>query len=197
MNHTIDYYNKNANQFMETTSNVDFVMNQNRFLNKISDGAHILDFGCGSGRDTKYFLDKGYKVTAIDGSKELCALASQYTGIDVKQIVFQELKEYGVYDGIWACASILHLPKDELIIVLLKMCQSLKQNGIIYTSFKYGEYEGDRNGRYFIDMTEESFFKLIGYVPELLIEDQWISFDVRTGREDERWLNLMLRKKQI
>ena len=195
MNQTIDYYDKNANQFMNTTSNVNFESNQNHFLEKIPKGAHILDFGCGSGRDTKYFLDKGYLVTAVDGSQELCALASEFTGINVKQMLFQELDDHGIYDGIWACASILHLPREELVAVLKKMCEALKKNGIIYTSFKYGEFEGDRNGRYFVDMTEDSFSKLMDSVPELVIEEQWISRDVRSGREDERWLNIILGKK--
>lgn len=197
MNCTIDYYNKNANQFIDNTSKVDFESHQNLFLKKLSEGAYILDFGCGSGRDTKAFLDKGYAVTAVDGSKELCILASQYTGIDVKQMMFQELNECEVYDGIWACASILHLSKDELLIVIAKMCEALKQDGIIYMSFKYGEFEGYRKGRYFIDMTEATFEKLIVSVTELVLEDQWISHDVRHERKSERWLNMILRKRKI
>jgi 2-polyprenyl-3-methyl-5-hydroxy-6-metoxy-1,4-benzoquinol methylase len=197
MNCTIDYYNKNANQFIDNTSKVDFESHQNLFLKKLSEGAYILDFGCGSGRDTKAFLDKGYAVTAVDGSKELCILASQYTGIDVKQMMFQELNECEVYDGIWACASILHLSKDELLIVIAKMCKALKQDGIIYMSFKYGEFEGYRKGRYFIDMTEATFEKLIVSVTELVLEDQWISHDVRHERKSERWLNMILRKRKI
>lgn len=196
MNCTIDYYNKNANQFIDNTSKVDFESHQNLFLKKLSEGAYILDFGCGSGRDTKAFLDKGYAVTAVDGSKELCILASQYTGIDVKQMMFQELNECEVYDGIWACASILHLSKDELLIVIAKMCEALKQDGIIYMSFKYGEFEGYRKGRYFIDMTEATFEKLIVSVTELVLEDQWISHDVRHERKSERWLNMILRKRK-
>ena len=66
------YYNKNANLFVETTANVEFYHMQNRFLSKLETGAHILDFGCGSGRDTKFFLEQGYRVDAIDGSAELC-----------------------------------------------------------------------------------------------------------------------------
>lgn len=196
MNCTIDYYNKNANQFIDNTSKVDFESHQNLFLKKLSEGAYILDFGCGSGRDTKAFLDKGYAVIAVDGSKELCILASQYTGIDVKQMMFQELNECEVYDGIWACASILHLSKDELLIVIAKMCEALKQDGIIYMSFKYGEFEGYRKGRYFIDMTEATFEKLIVSVTELVLEDQWISHDVRHERKSERWLNMILRKRK-
>ena len=157
--------------------------------------ASILDFGCGSGRDTKYFLEKGYFVEAMDGSAELCKLASTYTGIEVKQMLFQDLQEIEKYDAIWACSSILHLPYIELIEVLKKMTTALKQNGLIYTSFKYGIFEGMRNGRYFTDMTEESFNKLLQKTNKLEIEETWITSDVRPGRGEEQWLNLFLRKK--
>lgn len=114
------------------------------FCKSINPGAYILDFGCGAGRDTKYFLDQGYLVEAIDGSEQLCQIASKHTGIKVRQMLFQELKVNEKYDGIWACASILHLPKKELKEVFKKMLTALKPGGRIYTSFKYGEYEGEQ-----------------------------------------------------
>lgn len=191
---TIEYYNKNANLFVETTANVEFYHMQNRFLSKLETGAHILDFGCGSGRDTKYFLEQGYRVDAIDGSAELCKLASEFTGIEVKHMYFQELSEEVKYDGIWACSSILHLNLSALEDVMKKMTIAVKSNGIIYTSFKYGIFSGERNGRYFTDMTEGTFSKLLQKIPELEIEEQWITSDVRPGRGEEQWLNLILRK---
>ena len=133
MTPTLFYYNQNAHTFVESTISVDFSETQNRFLTKLTPDAHILDFGCGSGRDTKYFLEKGYHVDAIDGSKELCRIASKYTGIKVKQMLFQELAEQEKYDGIWACSSILHLPKNELKIVFGKMLTALKEKGWIYS----------------------------------------------------------------
>lgn len=102
---TLDYYNKNAKKFITGTISVDFGIVQNRFLDKLHPGAEILDYGCGSGRDTKYFLEQGCKVTAIDGSQELCKLASEYTGIPVKHMLFRDLDEKEAYDGIWACSS--------------------------------------------------------------------------------------------
>ena len=102
---TLDYYNQNAKKFVTGTISVDFGTLQNHFLNKLPPGAEILDYGCGSDRDTKYFLNQGYKVTAIDGSQELCKLVSEYTGIPVKHMLFRDLDEKEVYDGIWACSS--------------------------------------------------------------------------------------------
>ena len=191
---TVNYYNRNVKQFYDNTVAVDFTDTQNVFLLKLVKGSAILDFGCGSGRDTKYFLSQGYYVEAIDGSLELCKLASQYTGIQVRHMLFRELSAIHKYDGIWACASILHLPWSELADVMRKMQAALKANGIIYTSFKYGTFSGERNGRYFTDMTEEWFAGFIEEIGGLQIEEQWISADVRPGRGEEQWLNIILRK---
>ena len=144
-NKTLDYYNKNASSFAETTMDVDFHETQKHFQKLLPEQGYILDFGCGSGRDTKYFLNQNFQVDAIDGSEELCRIASDYTGIKIKKMLFNELDEVEKYDGIWACSSILHLPKDELQKVLKKMVKALKKDGIIYTSFKYGDFEGKRN----------------------------------------------------
>lgn len=200
-NTTLAYYNENAKRFAEGTVGVDFKATQDRFLDSLEGvsgsskaGKIILDFGCGAGRDTKYFLEQGCNVIATDGSEELCRIASEYTGINVKQMLFSELRDIEMYDGIWACSSILHLPKDELKSVLIKMLAALKPGGIIYTSFKYGEFEGERNGRYFTDFTEESFAEFTDDIEGMEIEEFWMSGDVRKGREEEKWLNMLMKK---
>lgn len=192
---TINYYNQNAARFAAETILVDFESTQKRFTDKLPIGAVILDFGCGSGRDTKYFLSQGYQVEALDGSAELCRLAGEYTGVKVKNLLFHELAEIERYDGIWACSSILHLPPYELADVMRKMVTALKHSGIIYTSFKYGTFAGERNGRYFTDMTEETFADFLKQVNNVKVEEQWITSDVRPGRSEEKWLNLILRKE--
>ncbi len=190
---TIAYYNINADSFVDQTIGVDIKDTQERFIQCLK-GNNILDFGCGSGRDTKYFLDKGYDVTAIDGSEELCKKASEYTGIDVKHMYFQELQEVETYDGIWACSSILHLNRNELKDVFIRMRDALVADGIIYTSFKYGDFEGERNERYFIDFTLDAFKTFLSDIIGLTIIDDWITSDVRPGRGEEKWLNLILKK---
>ena len=194
MDNTLKYYNQNANQFVQGTLSIDFKQTQDRFLNKLTTGDYILDFGCGSGRDTKYFLEKGYQVDATDGSEALCKMASDYTGISVEQMLFEELDEVEKYDGIWACSSILHLSKIALTDVLKKLAAALKHNGVVYASFKHGDFEGERNGRYFTDFTFEPFKEYMQDIPELHIEEYWITGDVRPGRGEEKWLNLILRK---
>lgn len=192
---TISYYNSNAKEFASGTVSVNFESTQKRFTDKLPKGSLILDFGCGSGRDTKYFLSQGYQVEAIDGSIELCRLASEYTGIEVKNLFFHELEEVEKYDGIWACSSILHLPINELAEVMCKMMTALKDNGIIYTSFKYGTFAGERNGRYFTDMTEDTFADFIQKTENVRIEEMWVTSDVRPNRSKEKWLNIILQKK--
>lgn len=194
MSDTLHYYNQNAQAFVKSTRDVDFYKTQIRFLDRLLPHSYILDFGCGPGRDTRYFLSQGYLVDAVDGSKEICKLASAYTGIQIQQILFQELAAENLYDGIWACSSILHLPYQELKMVLIKMANALKADGIVYTSFKYGNFEGERNGRYFTDMTEESLQRLLGEIQTFQLEETWVTADVRPKRGDERWLNILLKK---
>lgn len=196
MSSTLDYYEINAKAFVNSTRDIEFSEHQDRFLTYLKPGAKILDFGCGSGRDTKYFLSKGFIVDAIDGSAEFTRMASEYTQIEVRQMLFQELDEENTYDGIWACASILHLTQIELLDVLGKMARALVEEGIVYASFKYGTQETVRNGRFFIDMTEDKMECFLSQVNLFLVKDIWITSDARRGREDEKWLNIILQKKK-
>ncbi|WP_426348662.1 class I SAM-dependent DNA methyltransferase [Alloiococcus sp. CFN-8] len=193
-NETLKYYDNNAESFSSSTFSVDFQEVQEKFIKYLSPGAKILDFGCGSGRDTKYFFSKGFDIEAVDGSPELCRVASKNTGIEVKQMLFQEFSAREEYDGIWACASILHLPMEELKAVFHKLYEALKSEGILYASFKYGDFEGLRNGRYFTDINEERLQSLLQEVRGFTVIEIWISEDVRIGRENEKWLNCIVKK---
>ena len=194
MNITEQYYHDNSKEFFDSTINADTTPLYDHFLKYVPDKGYILDLGCGSGRDTKYFITRGYQVDASDGSERLCEIASKNTGIAVEHMLFSELDEDAKYDGIWACASILHVPGEELKTVFEKMIKAVKSGGYIYTSFKYGEYEGYRKDRYYTDFTSESFRGFARDFPEIVIIDEWISADVRPGRGDEKWLNLILRR---
>ena len=189
------YYNENAQAFFEGTVAADMSANYTEFLARLPKGSYLLDAGCGSGRDAKAFMEKGYKVDAIDASKEMCRLASNYTGLEVKELRFQDIDIKEVYDGIWASATLLHVPSKEMGLVLKKMNIALKPQGILYASFKYGEFEGERNGRYFHDLKEEkakAFFTQAGFK----VVNQWITGDVREGRGDEKWLNILCEKPE-
>ena len=193
MDKTLAYYNTNAHRFTSDTLDVEFSDIQDSFLAQLPAGALILDFGCGSGRDSRYFLQKGYQVEACDGSEEMVKAASQNAGIPVKKMLFSELDETDRYDGIFACASILHVPFKELPDIITRMKKAVKTGGILYISFKYGPFEGIRNGRYFTDLTEESLQAILDEVGGLEIIRTGITGDARPGRGDEKWLNVLLR----
>lgn len=192
---TINFYDNNAQEFFKTTINVEFEQQRNMLTQYLNKGDYILDFGCGSGRDTKAFLEDGFSVDATDGSAELVKIATKYTGIKVKQLLFSELSSQNIYNAIWACASILHLSKHDLLDIFYKLNIALKPNGYLYTSFKYGEFEGIRNGRFFSDFTESSFRTFISHQNFFNIIQTEITNDVRVGRETEKWLNVILQKK--
>jgi len=194
---TIDYYNKNSAVYAADTQRVNFNETREHFTAKLKPGAFILDFGCGAGRDSRAFMEQGFRVEATDGSGELCKIAAAYAAIPVRQLLFQNLDEHEKYDAIWACASILHLPRYDLLDVFRQMAKALKPSGLIYTSFKYGTFEGDRHERHFTDFNESLFSDFISDVTDLAVEECWTTGDVRPGREDEKWLNIILRKNEI
>ena len=191
---TLAFYDQNSEKFFAGTLAADMGMARSRFTECLPSGAFILDFGCGAGRDTKAFREAGFRVEAVDGSEELCALASSYTGIHVQRMLFGELDACEQYDGIWACASILHLPRNELADVIGRLERALRPGGVLYASFKYGDFEGMRNGRYFTDFTEETMKLFWKETTALQIFDMWISEDVRSDRKERQWINLLARR---
>lgn len=191
---TLQYYEQNSETFAEGTLTADMDEARKRFLRLLPDQPYVLDFGCGAGRDIKAFLEAGCRVDAADGSEEMCRIAFAYAGIPVRQMRFEDLDAESVYDGIWACASILHLPLAELTTVLHKIARALKPDGLLYTSFKYGNFAGVRNGRFFTDFTEKTLEEMWQEIPELMITKTWITADVRPGREEERWINILARR---
>lgn len=163
------YYDVNAEKYFETTVNYDVAPLHKLFLSYLPQKAKILDAGCGSGRDSKYFFTQGYEVTAFDGSQKMAELAGQYTGLPVAHKTFSDVQEKEVFDSIWASASLLHVPKYELPSILQKLKTALKPQGIWYMSFRYGEEECDEGDRYFNDQTEASLRKTLEHLGGLEI----------------------------
>ena len=190
---TIDYYNKHAEKFTASTFEVDMKSLYQPFLAELPEGARILDVGCGSGRDTLAFKDKGYQVEAIDYSAELVKKAKELTGIEVRQQSFYELNESEKYDGIWACASLLHCDRDFLPEVMGHIFKALKPNGVCYMSFKYGKTDREKDGRSFTDLNEQQAQELLKQIDQALLLQQWITIDKRPDR-DEEWLNVLWKK---
>lgn len=197
---TLSYYDENAAAFCEGTRNADMSEMRGRFLQYLKPGTLILDAGCGSGRDSKFFMESGYRVVAIDGSEKICRLASKYLGQEVQCRRFEEIDEKEVYDGIWACASLLHVSYKLLPKVIAKLVDSLVDGGVLYASFKYGEEEREAGGRYFTDLREEGWKKVLEEAEEEMKESRletvecFVTGDVREGRGGEKWLNVVGRK---
>lgn len=193
MNNTLNFYNNNSKEYIETTLSADMSHLYNDFLNNIPQGGHILDLGCGSGRDSVEFIKRGYKITAVDGSKELASAASKIIGQQVICSKFEDLKLTETFDGIWASASLLHVNKNEIVDVIKNVSSNLKPNGVFYMSFKYGENEYiDEKGRYFNCYTEETFKEMLSQVPNLKIKTIYKSGDTLGGRNNLVWLNIIL-----
>ena len=190
---TKDYYNNNAQEFVNSTFMVDMQSLYQPFLNLIPDFGRILDLGCGSGRDALAFKNMGYKIEAIDYSAELVKQASDLTGIEVRLQSFYDLDEIDTYNGIWACASLLHCERHRLVDVLQRIIQSLKANGVIYMSFKYGDQDREKDGREFTDLNEQQAGELLVHFNQVSLAKQWISIDKRPDRT-EQWLNLLWKK---
>ena len=193
MNDTINYYNLNAEAFVAGTVNADMSRARDLFLKYVKPGGRILDAGCGSGRDSLAFMAAGYEVNAFDASEEICRLASERLGFLVACRRFEYLDGAAEYDGIWCCASLLHVRKTDMAAVMRRLERLLKPEGAIYVSFKKGNSERVKDGRFFNDMTLETCEKLLqesGFEVVELYENG----DVLEGREDEKWINAVGKK---
>ena len=194
MSKTLNYYDQNAQAFITGTVDVDMSAFYRRFLEYLPQDAAVLDLGCGSGRDSKFFADRGYRVTAIDGSAELCRRAEEVTGFPVRCLLFEELDYDREFDGVWACASLLHVEKEKMSAVLDQVAASLKDGGILYASYKYGTAQRTDKGRFFSDYTEADIPVLFPESGPLSCISWWITQDERPERSEERWLNLICKK---
>lgn len=191
---TLEYYQHHADDFFNSTVNVDMGSLYTPFLERIPQGGLILDAGCGSGRDSKAFLQLDYQVEAFDATAEMAKLASQHTELSVKQMTFSDVDAVNRYDGIWCCASLLHVSAAELPDAMAKLARALKPGGTWYVSFKYGEGERVNEGRHFTDLNEQRLNALLVGLKGIMLIDRWITEDKRPDRS-ELWLNALLKKR--
>ena len=194
---TIEWYDKNAVDYANQTRNLDMESVRNVFLENIPKGGTILEVGSGSGRDTKHFLDNGYKVTAVDKSSELAKQAEEYTGQKVIVDDVKNLNFKNKFDGVWDLACLVHSKsKEELHKTYNNLSKALKSGGYLYTTFKIGEgleFKTDERGRSMVFMDQDSFKNLMKEHKELKIEKIWFSTDA-LGRASTSWCNYLLKK---
>ncbi|WP_062567777.1 class I SAM-dependent methyltransferase [Pseudoalteromonas arabiensis] len=193
---TIDYYNQNAQAFVDATLDVDLTELYDEFLPLIPKNGTLLDAGCGSGRDAFIFKERGFNVDAFDISPEIAKLASEYLNQKVAVSSFQALDDVDKYDGIWCCASLIHVAKKDLTEAFNNLARALKPQGIVYVSFKYGDGEREHNGREFTDLNEQTLESIIKGT-DLFILKSWQSADQRPERASEIWLNAILHRRTI
>lgn len=190
---TLDYYDKNADAYVKSTQHADMGVSLTKFLSYIPKGGKILDLGCGSGRDSKTFKDAGFKVVAVDGSKELCKQASEFIGQNVICSTFQEYIPSEQFDGIWANASLLHLNEKDMKSVITKLSLYLKISGCWFIAIKCEDFEGFRDNRFYKSMTKETFIAFMKQFKDLQIDKITITVD-KLGRGNS-WINAFVLKK--
>lgn len=187
-----NFYSIHSKGYIEATEHCDMSVQYSLFEQQLDQNAScILDLGFGSGRDSLYFQKK-YEVYGIDATEEFCEHAKELGLKNIFHMKAQDLNFVNQFDGIWACASLLHIPSSELTDVFKRCHKALKENGILYCSFKYGDFEGIRNERHFTDMTLEKLKCLI-HPTQFEIVKECITLDVRPDH-DEQWLNVVFKK---
>lgn len=194
-NGTDRYYREQALAYSEATLGVDMSVVYGRFLGYLPKPAKILDAGSGSGRDTLAFMNLGYDVDAFDASPELCALSAKLTGMPTRVQRFQDFESEPLYDGIWACASLLHVQTDELQDVFRRLIRGLKQGGALYNSFKHGiEERCSEDGRFYQDMDEARLHAVLSCIPDANPAEIWFSHGEGSWGGRDVWINSIIVK---
>ena len=196
MDHTDQYYEQFAAEFFGSTVGVDMAPIHQRFLARLAPRAHILDAGCGSGRDAKAFAEAGFQVTAFDASAELARLASTHCGFKVAVRRFEDVDDVEAFDGIWCCASLLHVPLTAMPATLDRLWRALRPGGTLYVSLKHGNGERVHSGRRFTDADEATLRKWLGRWPDVHQLDLWLTDDQRPDRA-ECWTNALATRAPV
>ena len=189
------YYDAHAKEYAELTVKADMSQAYNRFLVYLPAGAAILDAGCGSGRDSLCFMKKGYAVTMLDASEGMCKCAEELTGRKALCMPFADIVFADQFDGIWACASLLHVSEKELEMILAKFHCALKRDGVLYASWKYGDAERDDGERFYCDMTEEKLRRVLAREGLFDCLECWVAEDALPSGREQKWLNVVLGKR--
>ena len=192
-----NYYDAHAKEYAELTVKADMSHVYDKFLRYLPAGATVLDAGCGSGRDSLFFLQKGYDVTMLDASAGMCRCAEELTGRKALCMPFSEINFETRFDGVWACASLLHVSETELENVLARFHRALRNGGVLYASWKYGEAERQDGERFYCDMTETKLQRLLARADLFACLDFWVAEDALPSGREQKWLNVVLGKKDI
>ncbi len=144
------------------------------FLDRCRPNGKLLELGTGGGTDAVAILERGFDLDPTDGSRELAAIASARIGRPVRTMLFNELNAVGLYDGVYACASLTHVPRSDLVGVIARIHTALSEVGIVWASFKAGSGQGsDALGRYYSYLSRDELVALwIAAAPWRTIETE-------------------------
>lgn len=186
---SLDFYEENAALYAARDRHLP-ERQLNRFVERLAAGARILELGCGAGGDSAELLQLGFDVTPSDGSAAMASQAERRLGRPVLVLPFQELAYEAEFDGIWANACLLHVPRADLADVLARIAKALRPGGRFYASFKTGGAEGtDRFGRYYNRPTREELTELCEAAGFVGVEIETVSGGAFDG-EPTTWLYL-------
>ncbi|MDM9621053.1 class I SAM-dependent methyltransferase [Rhizobium sp. S96] len=190
---TFSFYRQNAVDYAARNRTLP-IRRLDAFLSALPAGASIIELGCGGGQDSVYMLSQGFEVTPTDGSAELAAKAEALLGRPVQVMRFDELDAEDAFDGTWAEASLLHVPRTELPGVLERIRRALKPGGILHATFKAGDAEGhDGFGRYYNYLSAELLSDMLGgsgWHQIVISETDGTGYD----RKPTRWLAMRAQK---
>lgn len=189
------YYETNASKMIDHTLNLDLKPIYARFEHYLSCGDKLLDMGFGSGRDSLHFISKGYDVVAVDFAEEVVRRGKNLLNCEVLQVDVLNMAYHEEFDAIWASAIFLHYKENEILEMLERVRNALKEKGVIYLSFKEGTHEEERKGRFFNDFNEEKFNQLLNKVKGFEQREIWLTEDARENHKGRQWLNIILQKK--
>lgn len=191
---TINFYNKNHENYDNDTSQLELKEQWKIFESRIRPGGKILDIGCGSGRDITHFQTRGFSVEGLEPSTAMAEMARKRTNARIYIQPAEQLCANNQYDGIWACASLLHISKKNIKETIQRIAQALNKNGHAYISVKSGSGElRKEDGRLFSNYSSEELKEIISTIPEIVIVTLWTTPDA-AQREDLEWINLLLKK---
>jgi 2-polyprenyl-3-methyl-5-hydroxy-6-metoxy-1,4-benzoquinol methylase len=191
---SVEFYEQNAEDFFRGSVDADMAHGWRTFAALLKPGARVLDAGCGSGRDALALSRMGFEVTAMEASPRLAELARRHTGLPVHVLTFDQVAWREAFDGVWACASLLHVPRADLPAAMRRLRDALVPGGVWWMSFKYGTAERQVGGRHFTDLDEAGAQALLQAVGGLTVISMEVTQDVRSDRVGERWVTVLCRR---
>lgn len=188
---TLAFYDENATRYARATAKANLGRLYSRFLSHLPRGGRVLDLGCGGGRDLRVFKSRGFDCIGLDPSMPLAKIAAETSGCHVIVGKAQELNFVEAFDGIWACASLLHLPKAEMPATLTRVRNALRSNGVLFLSMQEGRGAFiAEDGRFYTHYSDQELVGLVA-ASGLNVIGQWFTADSLKERASIAWINLL------